>query len=249
VKTGTHRSDTFSSETVVEIRLSAPAEQHDPDRLIETINKRVPDMARRGDFGIELYDATGTFIGGLTETSLVLAQFNPKAEPPLLSRLRLVWNAWCAAEEICEVERVGIRGPFVIGFDRVEEAVQAFRRHLFEYYGGGTFEGLGKPVEVAASLAFADWHKVDGASLGLGLQITPIHILPELQKRFGGTPYAGGLLIDMDRYSLESLEGDRVLSVVRAAMTAGVRTAEMLGRRFKTQEKGGDSGAAWVDTA
>ena len=191
---------------------------------------------------VEMVHGIDRAVSRLTTTGLVFMQAADEELEGYLQRIRFSWDLLRDALSIDEVDRVGVRSPFLFGFDTVEEAVSKFKVEFFDYYSG-LLEGLGKPTEVRTMVRFAGYKHWTGVPLELAVNVTPIHVLPELQEQIKETKYAGALLIDLDRYAVGPLAPDGVNGLVEFAFAAGITSAGEIHRRVRDHERSASESA------
>lgn len=192
----------------------------------------------------------GAPVGRVTSSTCLLFQGHEESQDAYVERLTRTWEIVAKYLKIEAIERVGIRSAYFVGYETVEGAVSTFRDVFFNYYDGPLSE-IGKPVEVVAQARFDGWKAWEGVPLSVLLRVTPIHVLEALREAFKEHRYDGALLIDMDRYAVESLPAHDVGGIVDFALRAGYETAGELGAQLRAHHEKGDQpgGVARVDSA
>lgn len=140
------------------------------------------------------------------------------------------WALLEATLELQAVTRVGVRTDYLRPFVTVDDAVDSFRRNVFDHHGG-IWSGLGVPKEVRSHLRVDDW-RTGEFRFGLSVRITPIHFLPDLKHALDEDRYDGGLVFDLDTFCADDLMSARVPEAVRAASEAGFDAAGLLSSRL-----------------
>lgn len=192
---------------------------------------------------IEMVHGADKAVSRVVPESVVFLQASDEDATEFLQRVRSSWQILQDTLSIEEVDRVGVRSPFLSGFDTVEGAVQRFKTEFFDYYTG-LLEGLGKPTEVRTLVRFAGWKTWRSVPLELAVNVMPIHMLPELQKQIEETIYAGALLIDLDRYAVGPLAADGVTELIEFGFAAGIGAAGEIHKKLKLPERSASSESA-----
>lgn len=191
---------------------------------------------------IEMIHGSDRAISRITPDAAVFLQAADEQLEGFLERIRVSWGLMQETLVFEEVGRVGVRSPFLFGFDTVEQAVQRFKVEFFDYYAG-LLAGIGKPTEVRTQVRFADWKHWNGVPLELAVNVTPIHVLPDLQKQIEETKYAGALLVDLDRYAVGPLTSEAVIGLVDFALAAGISAAGEIHKRLGDDERSASESA------
>lgn len=233
----------FPSEALVEIRYEENFRLLDHlGRLSHDLDEFFSDVEVTPQSHLEL-KMEGAPLGHVARAATVVAQVPGESQNDFLTRFRTVWEIVSEALEIPYTTRVGIRSAYLVGFDKVEEAVLGFRQMFFDYYAG-LLDGMGKPVEVQAQTRFDSWASWEGVPFSLLVRVMPIHVLPALQQVLQEERFAGALVFDLDRYAVEPLEPVLVPDATAYGLYAGHATAEELLKRAEGLNEGGESGVA-----
>ena len=191
---------------------------------------------------IEMVHGDDRTASRITPDAAIFLQAADEEIPDFQARISGTWALLEEALSIDYVDRLGVRSPFLMGFETVEEAVQRFKDEFFDYYFG-LLEGMGKPTEVRTMVRFADWKHWSGVPFELAVNLMPIHVLPDLQKQIEETKYAGALLVDLDRYAVGPLATVGLPSLVEFALSGGIAAAGEIHRRLKVNERSASESA------